>query len=326
LHAACVALGVGVGDIVWTSPISFVASANCALYCGASVDFVDIDPFTRNISISALEARLEQAVAENRLPKVLIPVDFSGLPCDMEAIRALADRYNFAIIEDASHAVGATYHGRPVGSGLADITVFSFHPVKIVTTGEGGACVTNDAALADRLRHLRAHGITRDPKLLEKPSEGAWYYEQVELGFNYRLTDIQAALGISQLARLPERHARREALSRRYDLLLGGLPLKLPARLDDRVSSHHLYAIEIEAGAATDRRGAFDALRAANIGANVHYIPIHLQPYYRRHGFCDGDFPASERYYEGAITLPLFPSMTEAQQDHVVATLAKTLV
>jgi UDP-4-amino-4,6-dideoxy-N-acetyl-beta-L-altrosamine transaminase len=325
LHIGCLALGVGRGDLVWTSPISFVASANCAVYCGADVDFVDIDPVTRNMSVAALEAKLADAAARGRLPKVVIPVDFSGLPCDMEDIRLLADRYGFAILEDASHAVGAAYRDRPVGSGLADITVFSFHPVKIVTTGEGGICLTNDPDLAARLALLRSHGITRDPALLERADEGGWHYEQIELGYNYRLTDLQAALGASQLLRLPERHARRDALARRYDDLLGDLSLKLPARLNDRQSAHHLYVVEVDTRRGTERRRVYDTLRAAGIGANVHYIPIHTQPFYRRRGFGVGDFPASERYYEAAITLPLFPAMTEEQQDHVVATLERAL-
>jgi len=326
LHISCIALGVGEGDVVWTSPISFVASANCALYCGASVDFVDIDPATRNMSITALERKLQAARRHGRLPKVVIPVDFSGLPCDLAEIKALADAYGFAIIEDASHAVGATYHGNPVGSGLADITVLSFHPVKIITTGEGGVCLTNNAELADRLARLRTHGITRDARQMEGEPDGAWYYEQIELGFNYRMTDIQAALGSSQLTRLAERHARRDALARRYDQKLAGLPLKLPVRLDDRQSSHHLYVVEIdEMHSKTGRREAFDALRAAGIGINVHYIPIHLQPFYRHLGFGQGDFPASEAYYSRAISLPLFPAMNHEQQDHVIAVIERSL-
>lgn len=324
LHLSCLALGVGPGDLVWTAPNSFVASANCARYCGADIDFVDIDPHTRNLSADALKAKLEAAAAAGgRFPKVVIPVDFAGLPCDLAELRALADTYGFAIIADASHAVGAEYRGRPVGSGYADITVFSFHPVKIVTTGEGGICLTDDDGIAGRLRLLRSHGVTRDPDLMDGAAHGPWYYEQVTLGFNYRLTDIQAALGLSQLRRLDEMHTRREALSRRYDRLLADLPLKLPARLNDRQSSHHLYVIEIDAARIdVSRRAVYDALRAGNVNANVHYIPIHLQPDFRRLGFGDGDFPASEAYYRGAITLPLFPDMTEAEQDRVIALLA----
>jgi len=322
LHIACLALGVGEGDLVWTSPISFVASANCALYCGAEVDFVDIDPVTRNMSVAALEAKIDRAAAEGRLPKVLIPVDFSGLPCDMQEIRALADQHGIAIIEDAAHAVGARYRNAPAGM-LADIAVLSFHPVKIVTTGEGGACLTSNAELAARLALLRSHGVTRESALMEAEPQGAWYYEQVDLGFNYRLTDIQAALGLSQLTRLPPQRDRRDALARRYDERLRGLPLKLPVRLADRESSHHLYVVEVEDGIS--RLAVYDALRAAEIGVNVHYIPIHLQPYYRRLGFQPGDFPAAEAYYRGAITLPLFPAMTEDQQDRVIEVLAGAL-
>lgn len=326
LHIGCLALGVGPGDLVWTTPNSFVASANCALYCGAEVDFVDIDRRTRNLSADALAAKLERAEAEGRLPKVVVPVDFAGLPCDLEEIRALADRYGFAILEDASHAVGAEYRGRPVGGSLAEISVFSFHPVKIVTTGEGGMCLTDDDELAERLRLLRTHGVTRDPALMEGDSEGGWYYEQVGLGFNYRLTDIQAALGSSQLRRLDELQARREFLAARYDRLLAELPLDLPARLNDRRSAHHLYVVEVvDSDGGALRAKVFAGLRERNILANVHYIPIHLQPHYRRLGFAAGGWPAAERYYRRAITLPLFPAMTEAQQDEVVDALRDLL-
>lgn len=322
LHLACLALGVGPGDLVWTSPISFVASANCALYCGADIGFVDIDPVTRNMSVPALAARLEEAEKAGRVPKVVIPVDFSGLPCDLEEIRALADRYGFRIVSDSSHAVGATYRGEPIGR-YADISVFSFHPVKIVTTGEGGLCLTDDAALADRLRLLRSHGITRDAAAMQGASEGAWYYEQIDLGFNYRITDIQAALGSSQLAGLDDKFRRRDAAAQRYDALLAALPVKLPVRLDDRQSAHHLYVVEVADGLS--RKAVFDALRADGILVNVHYIPIHLQPYYRAFSFAPGDFPASEAFYEGAVTLPLFPSLSEAEQDHVVERLSRAL-
>ncbi|QUM71310.1 UDP-4-amino-4,6-dideoxy-N-acetyl-beta-L-altrosamine transaminase [Sphingopyxis granuli] len=322
LHLACLALRVGPGDLVWTSPISFVASANCALYCGADIGFVDIDPVTRNMSVPALAARLEEAEKAGRLPKVVVPVDFSGLPCDLEEMRALADRYGFKIVSDSSHAVGATYRGELIGR-YADISVFSFHPVKIVTTGEGGLCLTDDAALADRLRLLRSHGITRDAAAMQGANEGAWYYEQIDLGFNYRITDIQAALGSSQLTDLDDKFRRRDAAARRYDDLLATLPVKLPARLNDRQSAHHLYVVEVENGLS--RKAVFDALRADGILVNVHYIPIHLQPYYRALGFAPGDFPASEAFYEGAVTLPLFPSLSEAQQDHVAERLSRAL-
>jgi len=326
LHIGCLALGVGPGTRVWTSPNSFLASANCALYCGAEVDFVDIDPATRNMCVTALEAKLEHAKAQCRLPHVVIPVDFAGFPCDLREIRALADRYGFAILQDASHATGASYLGQPVGSAWADATVFSFHAVKIVTTAEGGMITTRDDALARRLRLLRSHGMTRDPAEMEGASEGPWFYEQVALGYNYRLTEVQAALGLSQLKRLQAMHARRVALADRYDELLASLPLRLPARAEDRVSSWHLYAVELDP-ASTQRTRAeiFAAMRAAQIGVNVHYIPIHTQPYYRHLGFKQGDYPAAEAYYAQALSLPLFPAMTEAQQQRVVGVLASAL-
>lgn len=324
LHVACLALGLGAGDWLWTSPISFVASANCGRYCGASVDFVDIDPVTRNMSVAALAAKLERAKREGRLPKIVVPVDFSGLPSDLPEIRALADRYGFTILADASHAVGATLGGAAVGSRYADITVFSFHPVKIITTAEGGMCVTQDATLADRLRLLRSHGITRNSAEMVGEADGPWYYEQVELGFNYRMTDMQAALGASQIERLPALHAARDARARQYDDRLAGLPLLLPARRNDRVSAHHLYVVEIDETRTTvDRASLFRMLADDGIAANVHYIPIHLQPYYRSLGFTAGDFPAAEAFYRRALTLPLFPGMSDDQLDRVVASLEK---
>jgi UDP-4-amino-4,6-dideoxy-N-acetyl-beta-L-altrosamine transaminase len=326
LHIACLALGVGPGSRVWTSPNSFLASANCALYCGATVDFVDIDPVTRNMSLAALEAKLADAARSGTLPQVLVPVDFAGLPCDLREMRALADRYGFRILADASHATGARYLGRPVGSQWADLTVFSFHAVKIVTTAEGGLVATQDAELARCLRLLRSHGVTRDAAEMESPAEGPWVYHQVALGFNYRLTDLQAALGDSQLRRLAPMQAARIERADRYDRLLAGLPLKLPARLGDRVSAWHLYAVEVDdARTPATRTDVFAALRAAQIGVNVHYIPIHTQPHYRRLGFRPGDFPAAERYYARAISLPLFPALTDAQQDRVVDVLAEAL-
>jgi UDP-4-amino-4,6-dideoxy-N-acetyl-beta-L-altrosamine transaminase len=326
LHIACLALGVGPGSLVWTSPNTFLASANCARYCGADVGFVDIDPRTRNMSVAALEAKLVQAQASGRLPDVVIPVDFSGLPADLREIRALAGRYGFRILQDASHAAGGSYLGQPVGSQYADLSVFSFHAVKIVTTAEGGLVTTQDAGLARRLQLLRSHGMTRDAAEMEHAGDGPWYYEQQLLGYNYRMTDLQAALGLSQLERIEAMHARRVALADRYDGLLAGLPLALPARLADRVSSWHLYAVEVQAGAGVPpRRAVFEHLRAAGIGVNVHYIPVHLQPYYARLGFRPGDCPAAEAYYAGAISLPLFPALTDAQQDRVAATLRAAL-
>ncbi len=317
LHIACLAMGVGPGSRVWTSPNSFAASANCALYCGASVDFVDIDPATRNMSTSELAAKLERAQADGTLPDVVIPVDFSGLPCDLADIRALADQYGFKILEDASHATGASYKGAPVGSGHAHATVFSFHAVKIVTTAEGGMVTTNDPELAKRIALLRSHGITRDPDQMERESEGGWYYEQIDLGYNYRITDVQAALGLSQLSRIDTMQAERIARADRYDEILADLPLKLPVRITDRVSAWHLYVIELAEGARCDRAALFAALRDAEIGANMHYIPIHTHPYYEQLGFKRGDFPASVEYYERAVTIPLFPAMTDEEQDRV---------
>jgi UDP-4-amino-4,6-dideoxy-N-acetyl-beta-L-altrosamine transaminase len=326
LHIACLALGVGPGSRVWTSPNSFLASANCALYCGATVDFVDIDPRTRNLSVQALAVKLEQAAAAGLLPQVLIPVDFAGLPSDLREMRALADRYGFFILEDASHATGASYLGQPVGSTYADATVFSFHAVKVVTTAEGGMVTTQDHALAKRLRMLRSHGLTREVTDLQSPAEGPWVYEQQSLGFNYRLTDMQAALGASQMHRLAAMHQRRIELADRYDTLLAGLPLLLPARSPDRVSAWHLYAVEVDDTRTRRTRAmVFQALRSAQIGVNVHYIPIHTQPHYAGLGFKPGDFPAAERYYARAISLPLFPALTEAQQQRVVAVLQAAL-
>lgn len=326
LHIACLALGVGQDDLVWTAPNSFVASANCARYCGADIDFVDIDPDSRNLSISALREKLIVAERGGRLPKVVIPIDFSGLPCDLREMRVLADRYGFSILEDASHAVGARLGNQPLGGIYADIAVFSFHAVKIVTTGEGGMCTTQNPELAHRLRLLRSHGVTRDSKEMIGTPDGPWYYEQVGLGFNYRMTDLQAALGCSQMERLDDLYERRDALSLRYDRLLAPLPVIRPPRLPDRRSSYHLYVIELDAAQCpADRATTFKALRDAGIGVNVHYIPIHTQPDFQRLGFRRGDFPVSERYYSRAITLPLFPQMTEEQQDYVVEALGTIL-
>jgi UDP-4-amino-4,6-dideoxy-N-acetyl-beta-L-altrosamine transaminase len=327
LHIACLALDLGPGDWLWTSPNTFVASANCGLYCGAQVDFVDIDPLTLNLSVPALAAKLAQAQSRGRLPKIVVPVAFAGQSCDMAGIRALAEQYGFRIIEDASHAVGASYRGRPVGCGdFADITVFSFHPVKIITTGEGGLLTTQDDQLAERLRRLRSHGITRDPALMTQASDGPWYYQQLELGYNYRITDIQAALGLSQLTRLHAFVTRRRALAARYAELLADLPLTLPSAQQDAESAWHLYPVRVQLDALhSDQAQIFSALRAAGIGVNLHYIPVHLQPFYRQLGFADGDFPEAERYYRQAISLPLYPDMTDEQQEQVVQALISVL-
>lgn len=327
LHIACLALDLGPGDRLWTSPNTFVASANCGLYCGATVDFVDIDPLSLNMSVPALAARLEAAAASGTLPKVVVPVHFAGQSCDMQAIHALGQRYGFRIIEDASHAVGGSYLGQPVGNGrFSDLTVFSFHPVKIITTAEGGMVMTNDAAMAARLERLRSHGITRDPAAMEGEPEGPWVYEQVELGLNYRLTDLQAALGFSQLSQLETSVARRHQIARRYDAELAGLPLVTPWQSPDAHSALHLYPIQVNpARSPLTRRQLFDGLRAAGIGVNVHYIPVHTQPHYRRLGFAPGQFPAAEAYYAQAISLPMFPTLTEAQQGEVIAALRRLL-
>ncbi|WFP50625.1 UDP-4-amino-4,6-dideoxy-N-acetyl-beta-L-altrosamine transaminase [Methylomonas sp. EFPC3] len=323
LHIACLALGVGPGDVVWTSPITFVASANCALYCGAKVDFVDIDPRTYNLSVAALEQKLQGAERDGKLPKVVIPVHLCGQSCEMAAIHALSEKYGFKIIEDASHAIGGKYRNQPIGNcRYADITVFSFHPVKIITTAEGGMALTNDAELADKLALLRSHGITRDPAQMTHQADGPWYYQQIALGYNYRMTDIQAALGLSQLSRLDEFVANRQCLAARYDSLLSALPVEIPWQHPDNYSALHLYPIRIaEVVSAYSRLSVFEGLRAAGIGVNVHYIPVHLQPYYRRMGFQPGDFPEAERYYRAAISLPLYATLSEANQDRVIEAL-----
>lgn len=322
LHIACLALGLGPGDRLWTSPITFVASANCGLYCGAEVDFVDIDPATFNMDPAALEAKLVAAETAGKLPKVVVPVDLCGQSADLKAIRALADRFGFAILEDASHAIGARFEGHPVGDGhYADITVFSFHPVKIVTTAEGGVATTNDPALARRMELLRSHGITREPGEMTHESDGPWYYQQVDLGFNYRMTELQAALGVSQMARLESYVATRAARAARYDAALAGLALRRPHQSPETASAWHLYVIQLDDPAR--HRAVFKALRADGIGVNLHYIPVHTQPYYRAMGFAPGDFPVAEDYYSRSISIPLYATMTDDQQDAVIAALRK---
>ena len=325
LHIACLALGVGPGDLVWTTPNSFVASANCARYCGADVDFVDIDPDSLNLSVSALGARLaaRQAAGE-KLPSVVVPVHFGGQPCDMRELAALAGEYGFHVLEDASHAIGARYAGNPIGAcEYSDITVFSFHPVKIVTSAEGGMATTRNEILAERLGRLRSHGIERSGD-----ADEPWLYEQHDLGFNYRMTDIQAALGASQMRRIDQFITRRHELVARYTQKLAGLPLILPSVVDDgRRSAWHLYPVQLtmECGNGVERRRLYHALHAQRIGVNVHYIPIHTQPYYRDRGFREGDFPAAENYYARALSLPLFGTMTDAEQDRVVVALSRAL-
>jgi UDP-4-amino-4,6-dideoxy-N-acetyl-beta-L-altrosamine transaminase len=327
LHLACRALDVSSGDIVWTSPITFVASANCALYCGAQIDFVDIDPCTYNMSIQALETKLVAAKNSGTLPKVVIPVHMCGQSCEMQRIGELARKYDFNVLEDASHAIGGYYQQEPIGCcRYSDITVFSFHPVKIITTAEGGMAVTNSSQLAQKMELLRSHGITRDQAQMSQKSDGPWYYQQIDLGFNYRMTDLQAALGLKQLERLNTFVARRRELARRYDALLDELPVRTPWQHPDTNSAWHLYVLRLQLEETSpSRRQVFEYLREKGIGVNVHYIPVHTQPYYRRMDFDWGMFPAAEKYYQEAITLPLFPAMTEEEQDRVVDSLRKIL-
>nr|WP_174277956.1 UDP-4-amino-4,6-dideoxy-N-acetyl-beta-L-altrosamine transaminase [Vibrio nigripulchritudo] len=327
LHIACIALGLEEGDWLWTSPITFVASANCGLYCGAKVDFVDIDPDTYNMCPKRLEEKLIQAKAEGKLPKVVVPVHLCGQPCDMKAIAKLAKEYNFKVIEDASHAIGGKYQDLPIGNcKYSDITVFSFHPVKIVTTAEGGAAMTNQKALSDKMTLLRSHGITRDSEQMEGESHGGWYYQQIDLGFNYRMTELQAALGVSQMKRLDDFITARHQLAERYNELLKTLPVVLPYQLENTYSGLHLYVIRLQLDKLSlTHKEVFDALRGKGVGVNLHYIPVHTQPYYERMGFSAGDFPESERYYSEAISLPMFHCMTEEQQDTVVQVLTEIL-
>ncbi|MGL5009411.1 MAG: UDP-4-amino-4,6-dideoxy-N-acetyl-beta-L-altrosamine transaminase [Paracoccaceae bacterium] len=324
LHVACQALGLAPGDWLWTSPITFVASANCGRYCGASIDLVDIDPETFNMSADALEIKLIAAEKNGTLPKIVVPVAMCGQSCDMRRIRDLADKYGFAIVEDASHAIGGRYDDAYVGNGaFADITVFSFHPVKIITTAEGGMAVTNNPALAARMRLFCSHGITRNEDQMQGDSDGPWYYQQIKLGQNYRMTELQAALGLSQLERLDEYVAIRAAQARRYQAELSNLPLSLPYEASGVASAWHLFVIRLQE--AGRRRVVFEQLRAAGIGVNVHYIPIHLQPYYRALGFAVGDYPLSEDYYSRVISIPLFSAMTVTDQTEVITKLGAVL-
>ncbi|MDB4427348.1 UDP-4-amino-4,6-dideoxy-N-acetyl-beta-L-altrosamine transaminase, partial [Porticoccaceae bacterium] len=328
LHLACLALGVGEDDVVWTSPITFVASANCALYCGASVDFVDIDSVTYNMCPEKLSAKLRDAAKNGVLPKVVIPVHLTGQSCDMEKIHILSEEYGFQIIEDASHAVGGLYKEESIGScKYSDICVFSFHPVKIITTGEGGMILTNNSVLANKMARLRSHGITRDPASMTNQNPEPWYYEQIELGLNYRMTDLQAALGISQMARLDEYVAVRNQLAQRYDALLADFPLTIPFQSQDCYSSRHLYVIRLNLEEIDrSRRQVFEYLREHGVGVQIHYIPVPCQPYYKNMGFCGKNYPNGLSYYQEAISIPLFPTMTTEQQDKVVAVLREALM
>jgi len=328
LHIACLALGVGKGDVVWTTPITFVASSNCALYCGADIDFVDIDSETYNLSPKFLEQKLLHAKQNGlSLPKVVIPVHLCGQPCEMDKIHALSIEYGFAIIEDASHAIGGKYKNNPIGNcEYSDITVFSFHPVKIVTTAEGGAATTNSKKLATKLELLRSHGVTRDSSLMRNESHGGWYYEQVDLGFNYRMTEMQAALGVSQMSRLHDFVAKRNELAASYDHLLNSLSLIIPKQIKDSYSGRHLYVIRLKLDEISlSHREVFEQLRKRGVGVNLHYIPVHTQAYYEDLGFTHGQFPFAENYYRTAISIPLFHTMTSGQQRQVVNTIKETL-
>ena len=328
LHIACLALGVGKGDVVWTTPITFVASANCALYCGAIVDFVDIDPLTYNLSVDRLAEKLEQAAQTGKLPKVVIPVHLCGQACDMVAIYALGQKYGFKIIEDASHAIGGKYKDEPIGNcKYSNITVFSFHPVKIITTGEGGMAVTSDAALAKKMRLLRSHGISSVPEdMRERPPKEIWNYQQIDLGFNYRMMDIQAALGLSQMERLEEFVSKRQEIAKRYNQQLSTLQLITPWQNSQSYSAFHLYVIRLKLTEIhRTQRQVYDALTSAGILVNLHYIPVYLQPYYSKMGFRVGYCPNAEHFYSEAISIPLYPGLTEIQQDLVVTKLCEAI-
>ena len=327
LHVACLSLGLAENEWLWTSSISFVASANCGLYCGAKIDFVDIDPITWNISVERLETKLIEARENNKLPKVLVAVHLSGLPCDMREIYNLSKEYGFFIIEDACHAIGGKYYNEQIGNcRYSDITVFSFHPVKTITTGEGGMAVTNNYELATKMGMLRSHGITRDPELMDHDPDGPWYYQQIDLGFNYRMTDMQAALGVSQLSRLDYNVKKRHDISDFYDETLSDLPLRLPYRSKEKYSGAHLYIIRLEIEKIERKhKDVYQILRNAGVGVNIHYIPIHTQPYYQKLGFSFGDFPESESYYREAVSLPIFPDLSERDQGFIVSAVRNCL-
>lgn len=327
LHVACLALGLGPNDWLWTTPITFVASANCGLYCGAQVDFVDIDPFTYNLCPKALEDKLMVAEKAGKLPKVLVAVHLCGQSCEMALIHKLSNKYGFRVIEDASHAIGGKYKGEFIGTcRYSDITIFSFHPVKIITTAEGGMALTNSDELARKMALLRSHGITRDAAQMTHEPDGPWYYQQIELGYNYRMTELQSALGVSQMDRLGEYVAARTERASRYHQCLASMPIALPVVIDDAVSAWHLYVIQLQLNKITkSHKEVFHALRNSGIGVNLHYIPVHLQPFYRRMGFSLGNFPVAEAYYSRAISIPLYPGLTEAEQDQVCAALQGAL-
>ena len=327
LHIACLALGLGKGDLLWTVPTTFVASANCALYCGAEVDFVDIDPQSYTMSVPALAEKLKFAKLQGLLPKIVVPVHLCGQSADMAGIQVLAQEYGFKIIEDASHAIGGSYKGEPIGNcSYSDITVFSFHPVKIITTGEGGMALTNDRELARKMELLRSHGITRETDLMTHEPDGPWYYEQIDLGFNYRMTDLHAALGCSQMTRLDDYVARRHELANHYHEALSDLPVITPWQSSEGYSAYHLYVIRLDSDKiAPSHLQVFNSLREQGIGVNMHYIPVHTQPYYQDLGFMIGDFPEAESYYAEAISLPLYPTLTHEKQQEVISALKLAL-
>ena len=327
LHIACLALGLGEGDHLWTTPNTFVASANCGLYCGARVDFVDINPLTYNLSSEELERKLIQAKKDEKLPKVVVPVHFAGQSCEMKKIHELSKQYGFFIIEDASHAIGGKYLDKPIGGcQYSDITIFSFHPVKIITTAEGGLATTNNKKLSEKMQLFRSHGITRDQALMSKKADGAWYYQQIDLGFNYRMTELQAALGVSQMDRLDEFIVKRHTLQERYDQLLKELPITIPYQSSLSYSALHLYPIQIDLRKIKiDREQVFNSLRESGIGVNIHYVPVHTQPYYLEMGFKVGSFPVAESYYSQAISLPLFSQLSFDDQDKIISTLKMAL-
>ncbi len=327
LHIACLAAGLGPGDFLWTSPNTFVATANAALYCGAAVDFVDIDPQTYNLSVSRLAEKLKQAERQGKLPKVVVPVHFAGQPCEMGEIWALAQKYGFTLIEDAAHALGATYNGHKIGAcHYSHMAVFSFHPVKIITSGEGGMVMTNDEAIHRRLCRLRSHGITRSPAELTGDSHGGWYYQQLELGYNFRMTDIQAALGTSQLARLERFIARRTEIAETYTRALAALPVTTPYQHPKGRSAWHLYVVKLAVGAKLSRRTVFEALREKGVGVNVHYIPVYSQPYFqKKFGFKPNDFPETQAYYDTCLSLPIFFGLSDEDQDYTIQSLKETV-